>query len=97
MEGKAHSKERYSAPGSVSRMEQDLSDCSRDFQASFEQRLPFRRRKSAKEVKVCIVGAGLAGLRCAEILIDAGIRVTIIEARERIGGRVGSTLGEQRL
>ena len=93
MEGKAHSKARYRAPGSVSRMEQDLTDCSRDFQASFEQRLPTRRRESAKEVSVCIVRAGVAGLRCAEILIDQGVRVTMIEARERIGGRVSSTAG----
>ncbi len=39
---------------------------------------------------VCIVGAGIAGLRCAEVLIQHGIRVTILEARDRIGGRVSS-------
>ena len=97
MEGKAHSKERYSAPGSVSRMEQDLANCSRDFKASFKQRLPIRHREHAKEVNACIVGAGLAGLRCAEILIEEGVRVTIIEARERIGGRVSPTSDEPRL
>ncbi|PGH02595.1 hypothetical protein AJ79_07599 [Helicocarpus griseus UAMH5409] len=37
---------------------------------------------------VGIIGAGLAGLRCAGILIDHGFRVTILEARDRIGGRV---------
>lgn len=74
-------------------MEQDLTNCSRDFKASFNQRLPFRHRERAKEINVCIVGAGLAGLRCAEILIDEGVRVTIIEARERIGGRASLTFG----
>jgi monoamine oxidase len=39
---------------------------------------------------VCIVGAGISGLRCAENLIRHGMKVTIIEARDRIGGRVGS-------
>jgi uncharacterized protein with NAD-binding domain and iron-sulfur cluster len=39
---------------------------------------------------VCIVGAGISGLRCAESLIRHGMKVTIIEARDRIGGRVGS-------
>lgn len=39
---------------------------------------------------VCIVGAGISGLKCAEHLIRHGIKVTIIEARDRIGGRVGS-------
>lgn len=39
---------------------------------------------------VCIAGAGISGLRCAEHLIRHGMKVTIIEARDRIGGRVGS-------
>lgn len=38
---------------------------------------------------VGIVGAGISGLRCAERLIRQGFKVTIIEARDRIGGRVG--------
>lgn len=35
-----------------------------------------------------IVGAGFAGLRCADILLRHGFRVTIIEARNRLGGRI---------
>ncbi|OJD18592.1 hypothetical protein ACJ73_08708 [Blastomyces percursus] len=41
-----------------------------------------------RTLHVGIVGAGLAGLRCADILLDNGFRVTILEARDRIGGRV---------
>jgi phytoene dehydrogenase-like protein len=37
---------------------------------------------------VGIVGAGFSGLRCADILLQHGFRVTIIEGRDRIGGRV---------
>lgn len=37
---------------------------------------------------VCVVGAGIAGLRCASMLLEKGVRVTILEARNRIGGRV---------
>lgn len=37
---------------------------------------------------VGIVGSGISGLRCADILIQNGARVTILEARDRIGGRV---------
>lgn len=37
---------------------------------------------------VGIVGAGFAGLRCADILLRHGFRVTIIEARNRLGGRI---------
>ncbi|KUJ06995.1 amine oxidase [Mollisia scopiformis] len=35
-----------------------------------------------------IVGAGVSGLRCAEILLNHGFQVTILEARDRIGGRI---------
>lgn len=35
-----------------------------------------------------VIGAGISGLRCADILIQNGARVTILEARDRIGGRV---------
>lgn len=38
--------------------------------------------------RVVIVGAGFAGLACAERLVGAGADVTVVEARNRIGGRV---------
>ncbi|KAK0613357.1 hypothetical protein B0T14DRAFT_485006 [Immersiella caudata] len=37
---------------------------------------------------VCIVGAGISGLRCADVLLSHGFQVTILEARDRIGGRI---------
>ena len=39
---------------------------------------------------VLIVGGGLAGLRCAEVLAAAGLDVVVLEARTRVGGRVFS-------
>ncbi|RDW62679.1 flavin containing amine oxidoreductase [Coleophoma crateriformis] len=35
-----------------------------------------------------IIGAGVSGLRCADILLQNGFKVTILEARDRIGGRL---------
>jgi len=39
-------------------------------------------------VHVLIAGAGLAGLAAARELEDRGLRATVIEARDRVGGRV---------
>ena len=37
---------------------------------------------------VIVLGAGAAGLACASVLDGAGLRTTVVEARDRVGGRV---------
>lgn len=44
--------------------------------------------KMGPKPHVGIIGAGLSGLRCADILVQNGAQVTILEARDRVGGRV---------
>ncbi|MGH7789006.1 MAG: flavin monoamine oxidase family protein [Candidatus Binatia bacterium] len=44
------------------------------------------------EVDVCVVGAGYAGLTAARRLAQAGKSVVVLEARDRIGGRIWTFL-----
>ena len=43
---------------------------------------------SVREAGTLVIGAGAAGLAAARTLLDAGRDVLVLEARERIGGRV---------
>ena len=40
------------------------------------------------DADVIVVGAGVAGLACAERLAEAKLAVIVVEARERVGGRI---------
>jgi polyamine oxidase len=53
-------------------------------------------RRAAEEIirggrsgrSVVVVGSGFAGIGCARALTDAGFKVTVLEGRDRLGGRI---------
>lgn len=45
-------------------------------------------------VDVAVIGAGAAGIAAARRLVDAGLSVTVLEARDRIGGRAHTIVRE---
>ena len=48
---------------------------------------------SRRGERVVIVGAGIAGLTCAYRLHQAGVPVRVLEAQNRVGGRISSLRG----
>lgn len=79
-----------SDPDILTRMQKDLSTSSHS-EGSLETNghdMAGVQRAVGKVPHVCIVGAGVAGLRCADMLLQHGVKVTILEGRDRVGGRV---------
>lgn len=101
MEGKRHASTAHQTNGEISRMQQDFQVCSQTFSSTPEKRLATREKhlvdqkrkrvstnRPLRPIRVGIVGGGLAGLRSAEVLLSEGCEVTILEGRDRLGGRV---------
>jgi len=45
-------------------------------------------RRAATDSDVIVIGAGLSGLQAARLMESEGLRVTVLESRNRVGGRV---------
>jgi monoamine oxidase len=50
---------------------------------------------ASPEERIAVIGAGLAGATAARILSDAGFDVIVIEARDRVGGRIDTRDDDQ--
>jgi hypothetical protein len=64
----------------------DLIQCLIDLTVGFQPRAAIRER--SRDIHVGIIRASLVSLRRAKVLVNAGVKVTVLEARGRIGGRV---------
>lgn len=44
--------------------------------------------RTAKQARIAIIGAGIAGLNCARLLRNAGVDADVYDAASRLGGRI---------
>jgi monoamine oxidase len=67
------------------------------FRRKFDKQMPLciitiftlaNRNTTMEDTDILIIGAGAAGLMAARALAKAGKKVTVLEARDRIGGRI---------
>jgi hypothetical protein len=52
------------------------------------QYFTYAKNAAPRAQRVLVLGAGVAGLAAARTLADRGLKVTVLEGRDRIGGRV---------
>ena len=45
--------------------------------------------------QVAVIGAGLAGLSCASVLVKAGMQVTVFEKSRSVAGRMSTRKGDR--
>jgi len=90
MESRAHHDRVYSPRGRTD-LDLILKKCTLPMNGNASN-MALRALPKGRAPHVCIVGAGFAGLRCADVLSQRGLKVTILEGRDRIGGRVSRSI-----
>lgn len=80
-------------PVSIGRMEAYIGDLS--IENNYE--LPKEADELARNKKVAIIGSGPAGLTCAAFLARKGVKVTIYEKHDKLGGLLTHGIPEFRL
>ncbi|KAI5861242.1 FAD/NAD(P)-binding domain-containing protein [Durotheca rogersii] len=67
----------------------DMGNLTQEPVPNLEHKIGERRaRNPGRKPHIVVVGAGLAGLRCTDVLLQHGFDVTLLEGRNRLGGRV---------
>lgn len=79
---------RYGKPDGISRREMIERSLAATAGLLLSQRFSTRPSAQAAAGRVVVVGGGFSGLSAAYELTKAGYDVTVIEARNRVGGRV---------
>ncbi|KAL8934893.1 MAG: hypothetical protein Q9216_005684, partial [Gyalolechia sp. 2 TL-2023] len=95
MEGRANCSHSYKSPDPMSRINQDLNGHHSRESSSTDPESPTMLRRivpKGRKPRICVIGAGVAGMRCAQVLGRTGLDVTVLEARDRTGGRMHQTL-----
>lgn len=83
----------HSVPCKMSRIQDDVERMRshESVQSPVPSRDPemlCRTAPRGRRLKVAVIGAGVAGLRAADRLLQHDVDITVLEARDRVGGRV---------
>lgn len=92
MDARTHASNNRSVSQGMTRLQQDLFGSPH--QQGFDtlngdsSSMTCRVLPRGRIPHIGIIGAGVAGLRCADTLLQHGVKVTILEGRDRVGGRL---------
>ena len=88
--------QRFGVMAPAAEMRREVQARVARFQERFDAQIQFTAPRSGRRGTVVIVGAGFAGLMAASVLAQARFDVTVLEARDRVGGRVWTRIDGDR-